>query len=408
MVNAAAARAWIERALGAEALRAPRDRRHRELRRGAATWGLPECNVFPFADWVGGRFSLWSSVGLPVAIARRHARASSSMLAGAHAVDLAFRSDPLEHNVPALMALVGVWNRNALGCASHAVLPLRLAPRRACRAYLQQLEMESNGKRVDREGNPRRFRDLPGGAGRRGHARASTPSTSGCTRAPIAVSCDFIVVARADGRRRRAPRDPARARLRAVRGADGRASPRPSTHKACPGDRAEHHASCCPRSTPSTSARCSRSTSTRCSCRASLWGINSFDQCGVELGKTIAGAHAARGARRRRASLHPATHHLLGVIQKLAGAQPRPPMATEDFKRIFESLRVAVVVADAAGQAALRQRGLRAARRARVRASSRAPTWWRLFAADDRKRVTQNVARVGEGKAGHARSSRRC
>src|SRR5207237_7644074 len=146
-----AARDWISRSLGEEAVAKhviAATANNAEARR----FGLPECNIFPFADWVGGRFSLWSSVGLPIAIGVG-AQKFEQLLAGAHAADLAFRSTPLEHNVPALLGLVGIWNRNALGAATHAVLSyasrLAFVP-----AYLQQLEMESNGKRVDVEGNP--------------------------------------------------------------------------------------------------------------------------------------------------------------------------------------------------------------------------------------------------------------
>jgi glucose-6-phosphate isomerase len=106
--------------------------------------------VLPMWDWVGGRFSVWSAVGLS-AMCAIGPEAFQDFLAGAHDVDRHFAEAPLEKNVPVLMALIGVWNTNFLGAATHAVLPysnaLRLLP-----AYLQQLEMESNGKRVDREG----------------------------------------------------------------------------------------------------------------------------------------------------------------------------------------------------------------------------------------------------------------
>ena len=119
-------------------------------------------------DWVGGRFSVWSAVGFAAACAMGFER-FEEFLAGAREIDEHFAKTPLEKNVPVLMALAGVWNTNFLGCATHAVLPysnaLRLLP-----AYLQQLEMESNGKRVDRAGNAVGLRHLPGAVGRRGHA----------------------------------------------------------------------------------------------------------------------------------------------------------------------------------------------------------------------------------------------
>src|SRR5690606_18951860 len=101
---------------------------------------------------VGGRYSVWSSVGLTVALAIGW-RNFAQMLAGAHALDEHFRSAPPAANLPVLLALIGIWNRNFLGAPSHAVLPyddhLRRFP-----AHLQQLEMESNGKSVRRDGEP--------------------------------------------------------------------------------------------------------------------------------------------------------------------------------------------------------------------------------------------------------------
>jgi glucose-6-phosphate isomerase len=106
--------------------------------------------VLPMWDWVGGRFSVWSAVGLAAACAMGWER-FEGFLAGGREIDGHFRDTEIEKNVPALMALIGVWNTNFLGASSHVVLPysnaLRLLP-----MYLQQLEMESNGKRVDREG----------------------------------------------------------------------------------------------------------------------------------------------------------------------------------------------------------------------------------------------------------------
>jgi glucose-6-phosphate isomerase len=114
----------------------------------AKAFGASE--ILPMWDWVGGRFSVWSAVGL-AAMCAIGPESFEEFLKGARDIDEHFARTPLEKNVPALMALVGVWNTNFLGATSHAVLPysnaLRLFP-----SYLQQLEMESNGKRVDREG----------------------------------------------------------------------------------------------------------------------------------------------------------------------------------------------------------------------------------------------------------------
>jgi len=138
MANAAAAKAW-----GAKAFYAVTSNVEEAKRFGAA-------EILPMWDWVGGRFSVWSAVGFAAACAIGFEK-FGAFLAGAREIDLHFAQATVEKNVPALMALAGVWNGNFLGCATHAVLPysnaLRLLP-----AYLQQLEMESNGKRVDRNG----------------------------------------------------------------------------------------------------------------------------------------------------------------------------------------------------------------------------------------------------------------
>jgi glucose-6-phosphate isomerase len=123
----------------------------------ARSFGAQE--LLPMWDWVGGRFSVWSAVGF-AAMCAIGSEGFDAFLAGGRDVDQHFAEAPLEKNVPVLMALIGVWNTNFLGCATHAVLPysnaLRLLP-----AYLQQLEMESNGKRVDREGRALGYATAP-------------------------------------------------------------------------------------------------------------------------------------------------------------------------------------------------------------------------------------------------------
>lgn len=118
----------------------------------AREFGLPEGNIFRIWDWVGGRYSLWSAAGLAIALAVGMDNYESILL-GAHSMDRHFREAPLAENLPVLMALVGIWNSNFLGAETNAVLPynesLRYLP-----AFLQQLEMESNGKTVGRDGQP--------------------------------------------------------------------------------------------------------------------------------------------------------------------------------------------------------------------------------------------------------------
>tara|TARA_B110000008_G_scaffold150060_1_gene151355 strand:+ start:7312 stop:8964 length:1653 start_codon:yes stop_codon:yes gene_type:complete len=113
-------------------------------------FGIAKENMFKFWDWVGGRYSLWSSIGLPVAIYIGIDN-FKALLAGAHDIDNHFKTAPLEKNIPVILALIGIWNINFFNFTTHAILPydqgLSLLP-----SYLQQLDMESNGKFIDREG----------------------------------------------------------------------------------------------------------------------------------------------------------------------------------------------------------------------------------------------------------------
>ena len=114
-------------------------------------FGIAKNNMFKFWDWVGGRYSLWSSIGLPIAIFIGIDN-FKDLLAGAHEIDNHFKTAPPEKNIPVVLALIGIWNINFFNFTTHAILPydqgLSLLP-----SYLQQLDMESNGKFIDREGN---------------------------------------------------------------------------------------------------------------------------------------------------------------------------------------------------------------------------------------------------------------
>jgi len=116
-----------------------------------SAWGIPPANQIKFWDWVGGRFSLWSAIGLPIALKIGMAN-FESMLAGAHFMDMHFRHEPLAGNLPVLLGLIGVWNATFLDMRAHTVLPydgrLKYFP-----SYLTQLEMESNGKSTNSQGN---------------------------------------------------------------------------------------------------------------------------------------------------------------------------------------------------------------------------------------------------------------
>ncbi|MEP1231461.1 MAG: glucose-6-phosphate isomerase [Litorimonas sp.] len=147
-MNAEAARSWLTDELGDKAgdnfiaVTANRD--------GALAFNIPPAQIFDFWDWVGGRYSVWSAVGLSLQIAYGP-DVFADFLKGAAAMDMHFRDQPLQENFPVMMALTGIWNRNGLGYSSQAVIPYA-RPIRKLASFLQQLEMESNGKRITRDG----------------------------------------------------------------------------------------------------------------------------------------------------------------------------------------------------------------------------------------------------------------
>ena len=158
----------------------------------AKAFGIAEENVFPFWNWAGGRYSMWSAIGLSIALYVGADR-FEEMLAGAHEMDLHFAQAPLEQNLPVLMALIGVWNINFLGLQALSIAPYHQRMTRLP-AYLQQLEMESNGKSVTREGQRVDYTTSPilfGEAGTNGQHAYFQLLHQGATIIPT----DFIVVA---------------------------------------------------------------------------------------------------------------------------------------------------------------------------------------------------------------------
>ncbi|MTI19215.1 glucose-6-phosphate isomerase [Rhodobacteraceae bacterium RKSG542] len=151
MTNAATARKWIAETLGEDAVGAHFAAVSTALDKVAA-FGIGEERVFGFWDWVGGRYSIWSAIGLPLMIAIGPEN-FSRFLDGAHSMDEHFRTAPAGENLPILMGLIGVWHRNVKDYATRAVLPYDQRLSRLP-AYLQQLDMESNGKQVTKEGRP--------------------------------------------------------------------------------------------------------------------------------------------------------------------------------------------------------------------------------------------------------------
>ena len=150
MANAESARAQLTDRLGSDVDVAKHFVAVSTNEEAVAAFGIDTANMFGFWDWVGGRYSLWSAIGLPIALAVGMDR-FEELLDGAFSMDEHFRTAPLAENIPVMLALIGIWNRNFLGAASHAVLPYDQHLHRFP-AYLQQADMESNGKSVGRDG----------------------------------------------------------------------------------------------------------------------------------------------------------------------------------------------------------------------------------------------------------------
>ncbi len=196
--NAASAMAWLAQALGDDA--EVKDAHFVAITADIAEarrQGYRDENIFEFWDWVGGRYSLWSAVGLPIALAHGYAQ-FAQLLSGAQAMDRHFLSAPLARNLPVLLALTGIWNRNFLGMSAHAVLPyaerLAMLPR-----HLQQVEMESTGKSVDIEGQPLGYSTCPvifGEAGTNGQHSFHQLLHQGSDK----ISADILMVAASQSR----------------------------------------------------------------------------------------------------------------------------------------------------------------------------------------------------------------
>ena len=234
--------------------------------------------VLSMPESVGGRYSVWSAASLAAQLAIG-AAAFAEFLAGGRDIDEHFLGTPLESNVPALMALLGAWNVNFLGLQAHAVLPyshrLRLLP-----AYLQQLEMESNGKGVDREGRPVGYATCPVLFGAEG-TNAQHAFMQQLHQGPQPVAADFI-----DASVNEALAANVRAQADAL--AFGTSDAALPAHKRHPGNR--------PSSilkfrafTPRDLGRLIALYEHKVFTQGVLWNINSFDQWGVELGKELAG-----------------------------------------------------------------------------------------------------------------------
>jgi glucose-6-phosphate isomerase len=306
MANANSARAWFVERTDDEAAVAQHFVAISTNAEAVDAFGIAPESTFGFWDWVGGRFSLWGAVGLPIMLAIGPAR-FDDLLRGAFEADRHLRDTPLERNVPVVLALLGVWYHNFWGADSHAILPYDHHLARFA-AYFQQADMESNGKHVDREGRPVGVDTGPivwGEPGTNGQHAFYQLLHQGTRLVP----CDFLAAARshaplgdhhdillsnvfAQGEALMRGRTPAEARAALVANDAGLADDpqrlalltaattfegnRPSTTFLYP------------QLTPRTLGTLIALYEHKIFVQGVIWNVNSFDQMGVELGKVLA------------------------------------------------------------------------------------------------------------------------
>ncbi|HVZ12859.1 MAG TPA: glucose-6-phosphate isomerase [Bauldia sp.] len=301
MTNAQTARRWIVAGVG-ETNVGSHFAAISTAREKVADFGIGPERMFGFWDWVGGRYSVWSAIGLSLMIAIGPQR-FREFLNGGRAMDDHFRTAPLNANMPVILGLIGVWHRNVLGFPVQAILPYdqRLA---RLPAYLQQLDMESNGKRVRTVGNQVR--------GQTGPIVFGEPGTNGqhafyqlLHQGTDTVPSDFLVgalsdigedehqslllancLAQSEALMRGKTLAEAQAELKA-QGLSARAIDRLAPHKVCPGNRPSNTI-LYRRLDPHTLGMIIALYEHNVFVEGTIWGINSFDQWGVELGKTLA------------------------------------------------------------------------------------------------------------------------
>jgi glucose-6-phosphate isomerase len=279
MTNARSAKAWFEQQGGTDI--AKHFAALTTNVKAAREFGIS--TTFGFWDWVGGRYSMWSAIGLPIAISIG-AENFRRMLAGAHAMDEHFRTAPVDANLPARLGLMDVWYRNFFGFASRSVAPYHSALRRLP-AYLQQLEMESNGKRVDALGRPLTVSTSPvvwGEPGTNGQHAYFQMLHQGTDVVPV----EFIAVKEAAhslaGHHEQLLANAlaqAQALMQGKRDEGG--------HKDFPGNRPSTFF-ILDRLDPESFGALIAMYEHRVFTSGSIWGIDSFDQWGVELGKVLA------------------------------------------------------------------------------------------------------------------------
>lgn len=324
LANAHAARNWLVAALGAGADTSAHFAAVSNAPTAAAAFGIAPERVFALPEWIGGRYSVWSAIGLPLMIAVGES-AFDRFLEGGGSMDVHFRATDFRENLPVIMALLGIWNTDFLGIESLAILPyahgLRSFP-----AWLQQLEMESNGKRCLRDGTTSQVATAPivwGGTGTVGQHAFHQLLYQGTRR----VALDFIVPVGASGTSHQilvenafaqaaalmTGRDLAAARkLLQTRNMPDMEIERLAPHMVCPGNQPSTTL-LLPDLDPYTLGQLLALYEHKVFVQGWIWGINSFDQFGVELGKDMARSIAGPHTGTRDAS----TDGLMAAAERL-------------------------------------------------------------------------------------------
>ncbi len=309
MTNAHSARRWFEANGG----------QHIARHFTALTTNVAEANAFGitttfgFWDWVGGRYSLWSAIGLPLAISVG-SDGFRAFLAGAHAMDEHFKTAALAHNLPVRLGLLDIWYRNFHGFASRSIAPYSSALRRLP-AYLQQLEMESNGKRVDRHGQALPLETAPvlwGEPGTNGQHAYFQMLHQGTSVVPV----EFVAIKKAShnlpGHHNQLLANVlAQAQALMVGKTDS------GGHKHFPGNRPSTFL-LLDELTPASLGALIAMQEHRVFVSGAVWGINSFDQWGVELGKVLARDMQTRLATGDEQGLDGSTAGLLARLRQLS------------------------------------------------------------------------------------------
>jgi glucose-6-phosphate isomerase len=277
----------------------------------AIAYGIPEDQILEFAEWVGGRYSLWSSIGLSIAISIGFEQ-FEQMLAGAREMDLHFQNAPLERNMPVIMALLGIWYSNFLKAESTAVIPycerLLLLP-----SYLQQLDMESNGKATTLNGEPVDYDTgaiLWGQTGTNGQHAFFQLLHQGTRTVPI----DFIAAAKdnlSNDNHHRVLLGNMLAQSSALM--TGQAAPEGQQYRYYPGNKPSNTL-ILNRLSPKNFGALIVLYEHKVFVQGSIWNINSFDQWGVELGKKM--ANELLGDNAETAEFDPSTKALFRHIAK--------------------------------------------------------------------------------------------